>query len=165
VTAWDHRPRKAAEKLNGWQGVSGHDFSRANKASKAAEKLGELRRLKGHEFIRANKSNQFSVALATEGRSLSIFLAHETFSATCLAVPIKPARLRKNSASFDVLKGHEFIRANKSNQFSVALATEGRSLSIFLAHETFSATCLAVPGQAIGKEMGFSVCVRTDGTS
>jgi hypothetical protein len=56
-------------------------------------------------------------------------------------------RLRKNSASFEVLKGHEFIRANKSNQFSVALATEKRSLSIFLAHETFSATCEVVPLQ------------------
>jgi hypothetical protein len=33
----------------------------------------------------------------------------------------------------EVLTGHEFIRANKDNQFSAALAAEGRSLSVFLA--------------------------------
>jgi hypothetical protein len=39
-----------------------------------------------------------------------------------LALSARPNRLGKNSASFVVLKGHEFIRANKSNQFSVAFS-------------------------------------------
>jgi hypothetical protein len=53
--------------------------------------------------------------------------------------------LRKNSTSFGVLKGHELIRANKSNQFSAALADKGRFSMINDPVVTFSASSSVVP--------------------
>jgi hypothetical protein len=63
-----------------------------------------------------------------------------------------------------VLKGHEFIRANKWIALMTALAAEGRFLPDSPEISSFSAACSVVP-QKERKATGLTSCGKTHSTT
>jgi alanyl-tRNA synthetase len=108
--------------------VTGHDFSRAEKApntDRALAPAAEGEALKGHDFSRAENApiTDRALAPAAEGEALK---GHDFSRAE--NAPITDRALAP-AAEGEALKGHDFSRAEAADKNDRALAPEGKSAS------------------------------------